>query len=344
MRWGRLLWVLTLVGMAASAAAKAPPEAIARARHLFENGVIYEHLGQYQQAVDTLTQAIDMRALGGEDAARALFDRGVALDALGRTQRALADYSAALRLAPKLSAAHSNRANVYRRLGRLEAAKREYMAALQCPGVSSQYPYYGLGQIAKQLGDRDTARDYFQKALAVDPSYALAAQSLSALAAPVTVKAVKSASVPAVPQEVRPKLALAHSVSVGVPADTSKGVVGASRATTSASPSLPIRAGVRLRLRRTISDVSDRPHSAATVQVQLGAYRDEHSAAEAWRKISASSAGKVLESLQPIIVIADLPGRGRYWRLRTAVADKQSAHKLCTNLLSSGLACMIVSN
>jgi tetratricopeptide (TPR) repeat protein len=292
-----------------------------------------------------LTQAIQTRALRGEDVARMLFDRGVAFDALGNTKRALADYSAALRLAPRLSAALSNRANVYRRIGRLDEAKRDYLAALHCPGVSSQYPYYGLALIAGQLGDRDTARDYFQKALAVDPSYALAAQGLSALSAPsITSPGVPPSTLSA--QEyprlrpVQPKPATAHVITEVTRADLPKAPAKPD------APKAPLPATTRnehLNLRQTISDVSESGHSAAAVQVQLGAFRDERSAMEAWGRISAS-AGQTLVGLHPIVVVVDLPGRGRFWRLRTSAQDKQGARKLCTELRANGQDCMLASD
>ena len=47
--------------------------------------------------------------------------------------------------------------------------------------VQAVYPYYGLGQIAEKLGDIETARDYYLKALTANPGYVPAAQSLTAL-------------------------------------------------------------------------------------------------------------------------------------------------------------------
>lgn len=342
MRWGRFLWVLALLSAAASGAT--PPGAIARARQLFESGVTLERSGQYQQAIDVLTLAIQFHALRGEDAARALFDRGVAFDALGNAQQAVKDYSAALRLAPRLSAAWSNRANVYRRQGRLEQAKRDYLTALRCHGVLSQYPYLGLGLIAEKWGDTDTARDYFEKALAVDPAFALAAQSLSALATaqpsnpaiktPIPIPpaalslrapvrplpgAIQAASSATMPKDARRKLAPSKPLAMPEPATARD-----------THPSL----------RLMIGDSRDGIGRRTQVQIQLGAFRDERTALEAWSKIIAASAN-VLEGLQPVVFAADIPGRGRFWRLRTNVSGLRVGQRLCSALLEKGQACVL---
>ena len=110
-----------------------------------------------------------MKALSAPDRVRAIFDRGVALDALGRTKNAIRDYSDAIRLDPHFAPALNNRANAYRRLGKLNEAKQDYLAALACSDVAREYPYYGLAQIAEKLGDIDTARDYYTKPLSPIP-------------------------------------------------------------------------------------------------------------------------------------------------------------------------------
>lgn len=347
MRWDRFLLVLALIGTAATMATKASPGAAARARQSFESGVSLEHSGQYKQAIAALTQAIRSHALEREDMARALFDRGLAYDAMGDLPRALEDYSEALRVMPRLSAALSNRGNVFRRQGRLESAKKDYLAALRCPGVSGQYPYYGLGLIAEQLGDRDTARNYFQMALAVDPSFALAAQSLMALSARQSPSGhtalshtsdVLSLRAPArpVPSAVRavPQAKQDNSPSLLVAAKPPQ-------PSRQSEPAAAIEGHPRLRL--ATNDSGDRAGTRTGVQVQLGAFRDQQTALEAWNRIAAASAN-LLDGLQPIVLVADIPGRGRFWRLRTDVSDSQAGRKLCTALAKRGQACLLARN
>ncbi len=307
MRFGHLALVIafSLSGIATAAAVR--PEAAAAARHLMELGVAQEQAGRHQDAVGTFTQAIATRALSRPDEARATFDRGVALDALGRTPEAIADYTSAIRLDAKLAPAFNNRGNAYRRMGRLEAAKRDYMAALRCPGVAREYPFYGLALIAQRLGDKDGARDYFHKALAVNPSFSLAAQGLASLSWPPPIVAATTARA----SENRPAAVRAHQEEI------------------SSHP----------RLRQMIGDLGG-PRTRGDTTVQLGAFRDEQTAIEGWSKIVAATGG-ILEGFSPITVSVDIPGKGRFWRLRTVVVDKLAARKLCESLAAKGQACML---
>jgi hypothetical protein len=80
---------------------------------------------------------------------------------------------------------------------------------------------------------------------------------------------------------------------------------------------------------------------AGSEQVQLGAWRAEADAAYGWNRIVAGS-GDLLTGLSPRIVGADIPGKGRYWRLRTAPGPGQSASALCDGLKARGIACIPV--
>jgi hypothetical protein len=50
----------------------------------------------------------------------------------------------------------------------------------------------------------------------------------------------------------------------------------------------------------------------------------------------------LLKGLRPEIVVADIPGKGRYWRLRTTLPDADTARELCRRLQATGLACLAV--
>ncbi len=281
------------------AAAQPHPDPAARALQLFKIGVEQQRAGQNRQAVASLTNAMNTRALRGADAGRAVFDRGVAYDALGNTKAAIADYSAALHLDPSLSAAHNNRGNAYRRTGQIENAKRDYLAALNCPGVVRQYPYYGMGLIAAQQGDRAGARAYFQKALTADPAFALAAQGLAAL---------------------------------------NRAGPNPTAANQAPRPPTPPHAVAEVKLRPAISDAG-----VEAVMIQLGAFRDEGTAKAGWSKAVAVTGG-ALAGLKPVIVTVDLPGKGRFWRLRTALPGKATARALCRHLVEMGQCCILAPN
>jgi hypothetical protein len=70
---------------------------------------------------------------------------------------------------------------------------------------------------------------------------------------------------------------------------------------------------------------------------QLGAWRSEEEARVGWT-MAQDSAGGLLEGLEPVIVRADIPGRGTFWRLR--IAPKQAVAQFCAALARQGLACI----
>lgn len=179
MQSGRVACIAIM--MTALAAPAPAPSAKAVARAQIESAVTLEQAGRYGEAVEQLSRAIAAKDLSRADRARAFYDRGIAYDGLGNMRAAVADYSAALRLEPALAPALNSRADAFRRSGVLDAARRDYAAALKCPGAAPERAYYGLGMIAQQQGDVATARDYFQKALAANPGFTLAAEGLAAV-------------------------------------------------------------------------------------------------------------------------------------------------------------------
>jgi tetratricopeptide (TPR) repeat protein len=273
-----------------------------------------------------------------------LFDRGVTLDSLGRLDEAVGDYSAVLMLTPFASNALNNRANVYRRQGRLDDARRDYLAALAGNDVHPQYPYYGLGQIAEANGDAAAARDYYAKALAADPGYRLAADRLQALGAAdwtsadpgVIVLRPPPAPTPIVLRPPPPKSA----------SQTAQTAAGEQPGTAPSPPFPPASpkpgAGDRRQAPLRPAIVEGRGKAGATTQgplAQLGAWRSEAEAQAGWEQ-AQGQAGGLLDGLTPHIVAADLPERGRYYRLQ--VVPGTAAPQFCAALVAKGLACFPV--
>jgi cell division septation protein DedD len=81
-------------------------------------------------------------------------------------------------------------------------------------------------------------------------------------------------------------------------------------------------------------------HSAKG-EVQLGAFRSEAEARAAWAK-AQGQAGEFLAGRQPHVVVADLPGKGRYYRLRINPASGVSQRQFCESLTAKGLGCFPV--
>lgn len=287
-----------------------------RTHILLNRGLAREHLGHRKGAAADFTRALKDRALSADTRARAFFDRGIVLDEMGHTNRAIADYSAALKLVPTFPAALNNRANAWRRLGHYAAARRDYEASLANGNTQPQYSNYGLGRIAEAQGNPLAARDYYRTALSADPNYALARRRLAALGKTWT---------PAAFVLHPPKLAPKPAARI---ARTQKPMTRVSYTPDAGIPSLrPAILGP--------------PVHRAKARVQLGAYRAEGDAAKGWNHLT-DKAGGLLDGLTPQIVSVDLPGRGRFWRLRAGPMGRHDAHVLCAQLKSRGLACMPV--
>ncbi len=323
-----------------------------RARVLLNRGLARDQLGHHDDALVDFTAALGEESLQPSDRARALFDRGVALDELGRTANAIGDYSAALKIDAAFAAALNNRANAYRRMGRFDEARRDYTASLAANNPRPEYPQFGLGQIAEAQGDPAAARDCYSKALAANPNYTLASQRLAVLgdfAAPALKppKGVADAPVvlrlpPLVVGDAKAKhpapVALHRSKPASGPAP---GISPAAYAPPGDALDLRPTIVETLAPARTASGPHPRPAKGDTAQIQLGAWRDEAEAAEGWNHLVRGSGG-LLDGLTPQIVMADIPGKGRYWRLRVAPVG-QSTAALCSRLQAQGIACMPVN-
>ncbi|HEY1632465.1 MAG TPA: tetratricopeptide repeat protein [Rhizomicrobium sp.] len=284
---------------------------------LLNRALAREQLGRRRDALADFNEAIALAmaqdGLPRDELARAYFDRGVTEDELGRTADAVADYSAALKIGPNFGPALNNRANALRRQNKLAEAKADYQAALAAGDKEKEYPYYGLGQIAEAEGDMKAAAEDYRMALAANGQYMLAAQRLAALGtqpgkidlkppAPASPPVV-TASYEAPPPELRPAL-------------------------------LGPRESKHIALKHAQTETAQ-PGDAL---VQLGAFHDEASASASWNTLVAKSGG-ALAGLEPRIVAADIPGKGKFYRLRISVA---AASAFCAKLTAKGLACMPV--
>jgi tetratricopeptide (TPR) repeat protein len=326
--------------LATTALAASDLTALQKTRLQLNRGLALELQGAHAGALGDLTQAIDAHVLPQAEQAFALFERGMALDGLGRLADALKDYDASITLAPGSAPALNNRANVLRRLSRLEEARRDYLASIAAGNAQPEYPYYGLGQVAEGQNDTAAARDYYAKAVAANARYKLAADRLEALGGPLAkaddgvihlrppkgmeTAAMTSATppaptpgparIPAVPPLPDPSSAPRHL----------RSTTDLARAATAPAP-----------LRPAIMDKA----AVSGPQVQLGSWRQEADASQAWDR-AVKQAGEDLAGLTPRIVAVDLPGRGRYYRLR--VQSDSGATRLCASLAAKGLDCLPV--
>ena len=331
-----------------------------RARLIADRGFARNLGGDKEGALADLTQALDAKSLTTQEQARLYLERGLILDSLNRLDDAVGDYGAALRLAPNSAPALNNRANVFRRQNRFEDARRDYLASLAADNPAPEYPYYGLGQIAESEGKPDEARNFYARALAANPGYSLAAERLAALGGAVpqtqaiTLKPPKGVGAEDAPVVLHPPTAKPVATLAQVrqtQAITLKPPKGASAENAPAVPHPPTAKPVAMQAQappkpavpsRQEEVLPLRPalDSPAGEQAQLGAWRSEGEAAAGWRR-AVTQANGALAGFSPHIVAVDLPGRGRFYRLRVVTLD---AKHLCVTLINQDVACIPARN
>jgi tetratricopeptide (TPR) repeat protein len=307
---------------------------------LLYRGLAWELLGAHDAAMQDFTQALNTPALPADAREQALLQRGFLRDGLGRLDEAVRDYSAVVALRGySLATALNNRANIYRRQNRLAQARRDYLAALSAGGPKPQYSYFGLGQIAETQHDTAAARGFYARATSAAPDYVAAAERLAALGGPpdgaILERGEKIVLRPPSPPGAVTAASPDDMISSGAPQD--KAVVLHPRAANRGHPAarrLPPAGAAVLR------PALDQPQGRVST-VQLGAWRSRAEADAGWSKAKLQ-AGGMLDGLQQQILTVDLPGKGRYFRLRVAPAPDQSAAQTCAGLTAKGIACLSV--
>jgi tetratricopeptide (TPR) repeat protein len=312
----------TAARLADAALGEAGVSAAQQGSLLLYRGLARELMGESDSALDDFTQALHTNTLPLDDREQALLQRGFLRDALGRLNEAIGDYSAVVALkGPSIATALNNRANIYRRQKKLREARQDYLAALLASGGRAQYSYYGLGQLAEAQHDVKAARDFYVKAAIIDPGYAAAAERLTALGAPPV-------GVVLAPEE---KIILRPPRTGG----------GRTRPLRTASFSATHFVPVRQLMLRPALDQHDQSRPSGG-QIQLGAWRSAAEASAGWNTAKAS-AGAALDGLNPQISIADLPGKGRFFRLRVTLQAGQSRTDVCVSLTAKGITCLPVT-
>ena len=323
--------------------------AIERGTMLLYRGLAWELLGAHDAAMGDFTQALDTRDLPTDAREQALLQRGFLRDSLGLLDQACRDYSAVIALkGDSLATALNNRANIYRRQNRLKDARRDYLAALSAGGGKPQYSYFGLGQIAETAHDTIAARGFYARAVNADPDYAAASERLAALEG-----TPDGAS-----------LARGDKIVLRPPTSQGTGTTAPTRSGDTVVPDAPARqahaftvalhprqmgraAVPRLApvgmvaLRPALDQPPDKPPGRPGTEVQLGAWRSAAEADAGWNK-ARGQAGDVLGGLRPHVLTVDLPGKGRYFRLRVSTGPDQSASAVCTSLTGRGIDCLPV--
>jgi tetratricopeptide (TPR) repeat protein len=99
-------------------------------------GIAYSALGNYRQAIDDCSRAIEI----DPGFAEAYYNRGNAYVALGNHRQAIDDYGRAIEIKPGYVAAYCNRGHAYADLGNYRQAIEDYSRAIEIkPGYADAY-------------------------------------------------------------------------------------------------------------------------------------------------------------------------------------------------------------
>ncbi len=162
-----------LLARAANVSADSARAHAAVARRLVAKGRLEDSRPYYQKAL----------ALGAPRPAVVLNEVGEVLERLDRCPLALQEFERAIELNADLFDAHLNRARCLRRLGRTREALSS-LEAVEPRFAKRARLHHNIGLLHGDLGERDAARDAFERALAVAPDFEPSRQRLDALASP----------------------------------------------------------------------------------------------------------------------------------------------------------------
>ncbi len=146
----------------------------ASAQDYYDAGVRAFTMGDYNNAAAQFDAAVRM-APGMADAYWYL---GQSYVRLGQTGRADAAYRAGLAVAPGYARLHEGLGILSYDTGNQLVARQE-LAQAAALGSTNPQAYFYLGNLALLDGDCPAAKAHYQRALALDPSYALARQGLA---------------------------------------------------------------------------------------------------------------------------------------------------------------------
>jgi len=297
-------------------------------------GIARQKLGFQSSALDDYTKAIDLGTLPRSIAARAHYNRAISLAAAGDTFAAERDYGKAIELAPDYAAAYHNRANLERERNDYPTAIRDYGAAIERLGDDKRkLPLFGRALAYEKSGDLASAVADLNQALALDPSYADAKAKLMELGPQL-------AAMPQAPDR-QPGGVIKVASAGGW--DTTAVRAGRSDTPapvrrTEALPQTPPQKTALLEQATTTKTTS----SGGRYRMQLGAFRKPESAAKAWADMAGRAA---LSDLDHSIETADLGAKGTYYRLQAGGFKTASEAKArCANLAAENIACVVVAH
>ncbi|MBI1262531.1 MAG: hypothetical protein GC184_12505 [Rhizobiales bacterium] len=307
-------------------------------------GIAEQKLGQQKNAIADYGLAIKSGLLPKPVMARAFYNRAIAYADTGAPSEAEADYDACLALTPDFAAAYHNRANLRRHRGAYAEAISDYNEAMKRLSPKDQkLSLFGRALSREMLDDKAGAKTDLQAALAIDPAFKAAQAKLAALSAPAT-----------------PVMAAAEpKVLPSAPPPKKSDVIRVASAGGWQTTAIRFENGTPIKLpppasEKPLNTASLVPREATALQpakvtkdgdirIQLGAFRSEAIALQAWRDLVAKAPSELGNST-PHIERADLGAKGIYYRLQTgdygSVAEAKSR---CNALTAQSLACIVAA-
>lgn len=210
------------------------------------------------------------------------------------------------------------------RLGQKQDALADYTLAIESrtlAGDEQAQILFGRGLLLEAMGRPNDALTDYSAALSLTPDFAAARNRRAGLYARMgEVAEAQGGVAEAGDTHSRPQAADPH---LDAPA--------ASRESTRTAAAVP-----------TTTDGKEVPPNGhrRQAQLQLGAWRSPQKAEQGWDHAKAL-AGDVLVGASPRIVAVDLPGAGRFYRLRVTVTQTGSGG-LCVALAAKGLDCILI--
>jgi tetratricopeptide (TPR) repeat protein len=263
---------------------------------LYNRGVAQELMGAHGEALADYTGSLSLQALPPEERAQALLQRGFLLDSLNRWNEAVRDYSAAAALKTSSAATALNNRANIYRRQKRLSEARRDYLAALAAGNSRPQFSY------YGLGQVAEARQDKEMARG------FYTQAVSADAG-YQLAADRLAQLGGPPEGIL------------VPAE----VVKLRPPSLSRSQAQQAASGPRLRLSMDAMGLQ---------MVQLGAWRSEAEARAGWKM--ALAAAKGLKGLSPQIAAVEIPGKGRFYRLRVVAPHPGT---LCASLRAAGQGC-----
>ncbi len=341
-----------------------------RAIAYHHRGVAFQKIGQQSAAIEDYTAAIGSGALPEKVLPKAYYNRGIALANTGQESEAEHDYLEAVRLNPAYAAAYHNLANLERRRGDYEGAIQHYTAAIDnMTGRDRKLPLFGRALSLEQKGRIELAADDLKLALELDPEFELAEIKLNAIS-PLLAAADKTESGAVVSSRVVPAALspfqtaasgqergqIIRVASIGGWRTTATRFANeeTKRDVTADESTVPpgelttgsLRPAEAVPEKRPLPLAGIAPASSAggeaRYRVQLGAFRDEAMARQAWNDLP-TDAKPALGSAAPAIQRADLGAKGIFYRLQAgAFSEIADAKSVCKQLERRKIACFVV--